>query len=97
VGSGQVRQAGEVSKVDTKPQQNKMSVRDWRDKVKKDLPKATGKQVAMLHAKAAEKGLRGYAFLEWLEFDSGLDIMVLQPEHILQCDVDRIVKALEAL
>lgn len=54
----------------------------------------SGRQVAMLYARARQKGIRGWRnILEWLEFE--LDINVSEPEDIKSIDVDRIVAALD--
>lgn len=53
----------------------------------------SGKQVAMLYARAREKGLRGWQpILEWLEFEVGIEVNAA--EEIKSIDVDRILAAL---
>ncbi len=62
----------------------------WRDSVKKTIPKANGRQVNMLLAKARMHGMNEKQFMEWLEYDSGLDIQVLSLEDIPAPEVSRI-------
>lgn len=45
--------------------------------------KASGKQIAMLQAIAIRKGIRGpLALLEWLEFESHLDIALTRLDDL---------------
>lgn len=47
----------------------------WRDKPSGKTIKASSGQIGMLRAIAFRKGIKGVSpFLEWLEFDSCLDI-----------------------
>lgn len=64
------------------------------DRVKQ---KASSKQIAMLVAIAHGKGLDQMSFLEWLEFDSGLEIEVARLDDIRMMDVSDIKSALESM
>ncbi len=70
----------------------------WQSKVKQ-TPKAkvTGPQVNLLLARAKDKGFNERAFLEWLEYDSGLQIQVARPEQIEAWVVDPILLRLSHL
>lgn len=59
-----------------------------------NLPKITGKQVGLVYAKFAEKGIRGdKAIMEWLEFELGIQVFKL--EEIQAGQLDMILKKLE--
>lgn len=59
--------------------------------------KASDKQISMLVAVAHRKGLDRLAFLEWLEYDSGLEIQVSKLDDIHMMDVSSIKDALELM
>lgn len=62
--------------------------------------KISGKQVALLYARILNKGGRVFPakrFLEWLEFDSGLELRYDQLEDIEKKEFQEILEAIESL
>ena len=57
------------------------------------MKKISGRQVAMLSARATQKNLYGQALLEFLEYEC--DTNVTRLEDIRAVDFDRILKRLE--
>lgn len=60
--------------------------------------KATSAQIAMIFAIARKKGIIGkVALLDWLEFDSNLDIKLDQPDDLPYALVTAVKHRLERL
>lgn len=58
-------------------------------------PPITGKQAALLRARAWDAGLKGdRAFLEWLEYESGFRLNYGKVEEVQSCFMDGILKKL---
>jgi len=57
---------------------------------------ANGRQLNLIFALAMQAGIKGWPkILEWLEYDSGLQLQYSKPEEIHAVNVDRIVRKLQ--